>query len=424
MEVAANKPRLSIRLFGGAVLTVACLYWGRDLFIPIALAVLVSFLLAPAVEWLVRRHVPNGLAVGVVTSFAGLLCVGVLILVSMQVVDLATKLPDYKDNLVTKLRALRQTTGSMKQITATVNELQHELATPTTEPTTAPATVPAKVSTGSGVVPVPTAPPTIAVREPVLVKQVEAGPDMLALVNSTVTPIVAPLATAGMVYVLVLFLLLDRKLVVRRLRLLGRVMHFDVAGEAIDDAAHRVGRYLLMQLIVNACYGAMVALAMWAVGLPNALLWGFIATLLRYIPYIGPVLAATLPILLSVAVFPDWKRPLIVTGCFVVAETCTNMVLEPLLYGKGTGVSTIGVVLATFFWGWLWDGIGLVLAMPITVLLVVVGRHIGALATLAHMLSSEEPMTTAIPTDAPGEASASAKAEVSLPASGVAPAQP
>ena len=209
------------------------------------------------------------------------------------------------------------------------------------------------------------------------------------------SPLLGPLGTAGLVILLVIFMLLKREdLRSRLIRLLGQG-RISATTRAMEDADQRVSRYLLMQLLVNVTFGIAVAVGLFFIGMPNAILWGAFATVLRFIPYIGPWIAAAFPIVLSLAVSPSWMMPLLTLGLFVVLELISNNVVEPWLYGSSTGISSFALIVAAVFWTWLWGPIGLLLATPLTVCLVVMGRHAPRLAFLSVMLSDEEALSPA-----------------------------
>ena len=202
-------------------------------------------------------------------------------------------------------------------------------------------------------------------------------------------PLVAPIATAGLVVVFVIFMLLQREdLRDRIIRLVGAS---DVARatEAMDDAAKRISRYLLMQLVINVLYGIPVGIGLYFIGVPNPILWGLLATVLRFIPYLGPVIAALFPIALSFAVAPGWTLPLLTIALFVTLELFSNNVLEPWLYGSSTGLSPVAVLVAAVFWTTLWGPVGLLLSTPLTVCLVVLGRHVPQLGFFDVLLGDE-----------------------------------
>jgi hypothetical protein len=214
-------------------------------------------------------------------------------------------------------------------------------------------------------------------------------------VQVIIAPLLGPLGTAALVLLLVIFMLLKREdLRSRLIRLIGQG-RISATTRAMDDAGGRVRRYLVMQLVVNVAYGIPVALGLYFIGVPNAVLWGASATALRFIPYVGPWIAATIPISLALAVSPGWVMPLLTLGLFVLLELLSNNVMEPWLYGSSTGVSPIALIFAAVGWTWLWGPVGLVLATPMTVCLVVMGRHIPRLSFLSVLLSDEEALTPA-----------------------------
>ena len=204
-----------------------------------------------------------------------------------------------------------------------------------------------------------------------------------------VGPLISPLATAGIVIVFVIFMLLKREdLRDRVIRLVGS-RDLPRTTQALDDAARRVGRYLLMQLVVNTTYGIPIGIGLWLIGIPNPILWGMLCTVLRFVPYIGPVIAAFFPLALAIAVDPGWSTLLWAGALFIVVELISNNVIEPWLYGSSTGLSPVAVIAAAVFWTWLWGPIGLLLSTPLTVCLVVLGRHVPQLAFLDVLLGNE-----------------------------------
>ena len=210
-----------------------------------------------------------------------------------------------------------------------------------------------------------------------------------------IAPLLGPLGRAALVLLLVIFMLLRREDLRRRLiRLIGKG-RISAATHAMDDAGSRVFRYLFMQLVVNVSYGIPVAIGLYFIGVPNAVLWGACATVLRFIPYIGPWIAAAIPVALSLAVSPNWTMPLLTIGLFVVLELLSNNVMEPWLYGTSTGVTPIALIIAAVFWTWLWGPVGLILSTPLTVCLVVMGRRVPSLSFLSVLLSDEEALTPA-----------------------------
>jgi predicted PurR-regulated permease PerM len=301
-----------------------------------------------------------------------------------QLVDLAAKLPDYKENIQIKLRSIKVPTGGVfTRFSETVEELRKDLpGAENLTPTVAKPQTPAVVTPR----PAPAA------------ESVQIEPSSLSLtglVQYLITPLLGPLGKAALVVLLVVFMLLRREDLRRRLiRLIGKG-HISAATHAMEDAGARVSRYLLMQLVVNVSYGIPVAIGLYFIGVPNAVLWGAFAAVLRFIPYIGPWIAAVLPITLSLAVSPNWTMPLLTIGLFIVLELLSNNLMEPWLYGSSTGVTPIALIVAAVFWTWLWGPVGLVLSTPLTVCLVVIGRNVPRLSFLSVVLSDEEALTPA-----------------------------
>ena len=307
-------------------------------------------------------------------------------MLTRQLVDLATKLPDYKENIQTKLRSFKVPTGGrFTKFSETVEELKKDLPGAKAPDITQ---VPGKPETA--VLTEPSIKPAVPVQ---VIETSKANP--FQLVQVIIAPLLGPLGTAALVLLLVIFMLLKREdLRSRLIRLIGQG-RISATTRAMDDAGARVTRYLLMQLVVNVTYGIPVAIGLYFIGVPNAVLWGACATVLRFIPYVGPWIGAAIPIALSLAVSPGWIMPLLTLGLFVVLELLSNNVMEPWLYGSSTGVSPIALIFAAVCWTWLWGPVGLVLATPMTVCLVVMGRHIPRLSFLSVVLSDEEALTPA-----------------------------
>jgi predicted PurR-regulated permease PerM/methylmalonyl-CoA mutase cobalamin-binding subunit len=364
---------------------IATLYIGRSLLIPLALAALLAFLLVPFVTRLERWLGRVGAVLLAVTLILAAAGAGGWML-SQQLVDLAVKLPDYKQNIQTKLRSFKvSATGRFAKFSETVEELKKDL--PGAE--------------DPGISQVPGQPETAvltawSVKPAVPVQVIEMNrANPFQLVQIIIAPLLGPIGTAGLVVLLVIFMLLKREdLRGRLIRLIGQG-RISATTRAMDDAGARVTRYLLMQLIVNVTYGIAVAIGLYFIGVPNAALWGTSAAMLRFIPYVGPWIGASIPIALSLAVSPGWIMPLLTLGLFLVLELLSNNVMEPWLYGSSTGVSPIALIFAAIGWTWLWGPVGLVLATPMTVCLVVMGRHIPRLSFLSVLLSDEEALTPA-----------------------------
>jgi predicted PurR-regulated permease PerM len=375
MPVGPAAPPISpAALIALLVVVVGALYLGQDILIPLALAILLSFMLAPIVIRLRRwglGRIPSVIAV-VVLLLVALLGLGSI--VASQVVHLAENLPRYEWNLRAKIRDLRiavPSGGVVERTTDMLRDLGEEL-----QEATKPEGEGASARKEEPVKPVP-----VQVQRP--------APPPLQTLRELGGPLIGPIATAGLVLVFVIFMLLQREdLRDRLIRLVGAS---DVARttEAMNDAAKRISRYLLMQLVINVLYGIPVGVGLYFIGVPNPILWGLLATILRFIPYVGPVLAALIPIALSFAVAPGWTVPALTIALFVTLELFSNNVLEPWLYGASTGLSPVAVLVAAVFWTTLWGPVGLLLSTPLTVCLVVLGRHVPQLGFFDVLLGDE-----------------------------------
>lgn len=353
------------------VTTVAALYFGREVFLPIAIALLLTFALAPLVSALKKIGIPRIAAViaSVLGAFAAL---GLFsFIVATQVSELAQNIPVYQTNILTKIRSLKETGvggGILARLSKVVERVGQEIDR---QAPSLPAATPEK-------------PP----REPVPV-EIVARERPLQVLQNIVGPLISPLGSAGLIIVVVIFMLLEREdLRDRFIRLVG---YGDLhrTTEALQDAAKRVGRYLLMQLVVNIVYAVPIAIGLWALGIPNALLWGLLALALRFVPYIGPIIGMLLPLFLALAVAPGWSLVLWTAALFVVMELITGNIIEPWLYGSRTGLSPLAIIVAAIFWTWLWGPLGLILSTPLTVCLVVLGRHVPQFEFLDVLFGNE-----------------------------------
>ncbi|NJC34482.1 putative PurR-regulated permease PerM [Sphingomonas jejuensis] len=355
-QVPALSGLLALAVF---VVVVAGLFFARDVLIPITLAVLLSFVLSPIVVLLRRLRLPRGLAIftAVLAALATLGAIGTL--VGMQAASLATNAPAYAETIQGKVdRAQRFATDRLKLLSEE-----------------APAAAPADPDLVRG-----------TRTQPLHVRVVEPQVPVLEQIGGYLEPVVAPFETFVIVLVVAIFMLMQKEdLRDRLIRLFGSSdLHRTTA--AMDDAAARLSRYFLSQLAVNASFGTVVALGLWAIGLPVPALWGILAGVLRFVPYIGALLGAALPLAVAAGLEPGWTTVLMVAALFVVLEPLIGYVIEPLLYGHSTGLSPLSVVLAAVFWTWIWGPVGLVLSMPLTLLLVVLGRHIPSLEFLDVLL--------------------------------------
>ena len=381
---AIRKTRLSPMF--GVLLAITVLYLAREVFIPLSLAVLLGFLLSPLVKHLERWHMRRSLAVAavVVSSLAGLGLVGFV--VSEQLVNVFNQIPAYKDNIRDKLVALSGGHNtSLNKVKNSVQELGKELSASTLEP--APNPSPAEhqskdLAGQSHPLPFP-------------VEIVEPPATVLQAARAVVGPLIVPLGTALMVIVFTVFMLLHQADLRNRLIRLTAPRELNVMTQALDDATERVSKFLLTEFIVNTTFGVLVAVGLYFVGLPNALLWGVLAGSLRFIPYLGTIIGGALPFILALAVFPDWKQPLIVLGFYLAIEIVTFNLVEPWAYGARTGISPLAILVAAVFWTTLWGPVGLLLSTPLTVCVVVLGRYVPQLEFLFVLLGDEPVMPTA-----------------------------
>jgi predicted PurR-regulated permease PerM len=352
------------------MVTTGFLYWARPVLVPIALAVLLAFLLSPLVTWLQRRKIPRVPAVFSVTIAAGVV-VGLLSWIfTAQVVHLAEQLPAYQENVTKRIEEIRD--QGQDSLFRKVQRFIDGVTLAATKPDRPPVAA-------NGETPQP-------------VVLVGTGDWSLTPLFSALGPVVEPMATAGLVIVLVIYILIERESVRDRLlRLVGQG-HMTVTTKAMDDAGHRISRYLLAQFCLNAAFGVFIAGGLWFIGVPHALLWGFMSAFLRYIPFLGPWLAAILPVSLSLMTAPGWTQPVLVVMLFVAFELLSNLVVEPLVYGRSIGVSQSSLIVAIAFWAWLWGPLGLVLAAPLTVCLVILGKYVPALKFFDILLGDDPPL--------------------------------
>jgi predicted PurR-regulated permease PerM len=354
----------TLQVFLALIVTVAVLRYAQDVFVPIALAILLTFLLAPMVERLQRWHVNRALAVIFSVSVAVCIAVAILYVVFDQFTDLVRELPRYRRQLRTNLSdIIGLFRGGVSGTTEAVEQISRELRR--------------------------VAPPA-PVGDVSRVQVIEAPPaNAIAAAANVVAPLLKPVATIAVVIVFVIFMLLRLPDLRDRIIMLLGSRNLRVTTEALDDAAKRVSRYLIMQTAINAWQGVWVTVGLMMIGVPNAMLWGALTMALRFIPYVGPWIAAAAPVALSIAVFDNWQQPVLVAGLFVFLELISNMVLEPWLYGSRTGVSPVALLVAATFWTWLWGAVGLFLAIPLTVCLVVMGKYIPQLSFLQVLLGDQ-----------------------------------
>ncbi|MCJ2066758.1 AI-2E family transporter [Methylobacterium sp. J-088] len=354
------------------VATMAALYLGRDILVPVTLAILLSFVLVPAVRLLRRLRVPRVAAVMlvVVIVFGALFGIGSLI--ASEASQLAADLPRYTQTMRTKIKDLRGATagtGSLSRIVDMVQDLSATLQPP-------PA---AEIKGEPG-----------SRTHPLTVEITPARANVVDTLQTFAGPLVHPLATTGLILIFTIFILLQREdLRNRAIRLAGGSEDLRRTTAAIDDATGRLSRFFLAQLALNLAFGVVIGVGLWVIGVPSPTLFGVLAAILRFVPYIGAAISALLPLILAAAVDPGWSMVIATAALFLVVEPICGHVIEPLLYGHSTGLSPVAVILAATIWTFLWGPIGLVLATPLTVCLVVLGRHVERLWYLDVLLGDQ-----------------------------------
>jgi predicted PurR-regulated permease PerM len=338
-------------------LLLGVLYWARAVLVPLAVAALFAFLLTPVVSALQRRGLSHSIAVLLVVVMAVSALGGIGWVLADQVHSLARELPKYRSNIRQKAADLRDVgrSGVLAGLQRLMDDVAGEMergASPDDRRKPTPVIV-------------------IADRQAVL-RQLGGW--------------VNPLVTAGLVLALTVFMLIRQvELRARVIQLVGG-SRLPVATKAIDEAAERIAHYVFFQTVINGTFGCAVALGLFLIGLPYAVLWGFLAAVLRFIPYVGAWVAALLPLTLALAVFQGWRQPLLVLGLFAVLEPLIFLVVEPVVYGTKTGVSDVALLVSALFWTWLWGPVGLLLATPLTVCLAVLGKYVPALDFVGVLL--------------------------------------
>lgn len=342
------------------VLIVVVLSRAASIFVPLALATVIAFALAPVVRRL-ERTIGRMAAVAVVVV-TGLAAVGGFsYLLERQVVGLSSDMTKYSDSIQRKMIALRGTDGSglgalAKSVDRAVRNLDEQVVADQTA-------------------------------RPVRVVPAEAT--AFERVESALAPVVEPLARAGIVLVLVIFFLIKREdLRDRFIRLIGRA-HVTLTTRALDEAGHRVGQFLAQQSVINGGFGVAVAVGLLGIGIPYAALWGFLAAVLRFVPFVGTLFAMVIPAALAFAQFPGWWQMLATLGLFLGLDVLTAYAVEPIVIGAKTGVSSMAMLVSAIFWSWLWGPVGLVLSTPLTVCLAVLGKHVPRLSRLAVLLDDQ-----------------------------------
>lgn len=353
-----------------AAIVIAGLYFGRPVLEPLALAVLLSLLLAPAVRWLQRHRIGRVTAVFATVVLTVVVVFGLAAAVGDEVIGLARDLPKYENNITGKIRSLHGVPGAgvVGRATQVLQDLGKELA---------PLEGSGTVSGGAG-----------ETRQPVPVEVRSTEPALFQILENVVGPLLLPLGFAGLVLMFAILILLKREDLRDRLLRLAGVRDLQRTTAAMNEAAERLSKYLLMQLAVGVCFGLPIGIGLAVIGVPGAPLWGVLGVALRFIPYLGGPMTALVPAILAVAVDPGWSILLWTVLLFAAAEVVLANVVEPWIYGRTTGLSAVAVIVASVFWTWLWGPVGLLLATPLTVCLVVLGRYVPQLQFLDVLLGN------------------------------------
>ncbi|TDR94956.1 AI-2E family transporter [Enterovirga rhinocerotis] len=373
-EVEGKGPRFNASALVAAGIVVAGLYLAREVLVPFVIAVLLSFVLAIPVRLLQGFGLGRAFPVALVVLLAFLALFGIATVVASQATDLAGELPRYQSTIREKIGAMKSAasgSGPLERFADMLQNLSEEFGRK-----------PAATDN-------PTAPP---IQKPIPVEITTQSSPITTLLN-VISPVLHPLAMTGLVIVFTVFMLLQRgDLRNRAIRLAGsRDLQRTTA--AMNDAATRLSRFFLVQVLLNGSFGIVVGIGLWLIGVPSPILWGILAAISRFIPYVGVVIATLGPLVLAAAVDPNWTMLVITAIFFGVSEFLLGQVIEPLVYGHSTGLSPIAVIASVTFWTWLWGPIGLLLATPLTVCLVVLGRHVERLAFLDVMLGDRPPLT-------------------------------
>jgi predicted PurR-regulated permease PerM len=346
---------------------VAALYLAKGLLVSLTLAVLLSFLLSPGCDWLERRRLGR-IPTVFVTVFVGFAVLGAVVWTAVvQMTDLAPRMPEYQDNIQAKLKSVNHYfIAALSKVTKSAEDVQQNLP---------------KEEQAEG--------PQGTQERPYSVRILSPTASPLQVLGGTFGKLIEGLGSAAIVFVLVVFFLVRREdLRDRFIHLVGKAQ-VHLTTPMLEDAAKRVSRFLSMLFLVNVTFGIAVGIGLYLIGVPNAILWGILAATLRFVPYLGAWIAAAAPIGLAMAVSTGWLAPILTFGLFAVLELFCGNILEPWLYGKGTGVSPVAVVVAAVFWTWLWGVAGLLLATPLTVCLLVIGKHVPQLSFLGILLGDE-----------------------------------
>ena len=388
---SVKRMRSNVSELLAAFLIVASLYFAREVLIPLCLAGLITFLLAPIASWLERFRLPRSVSGILVIGLTSLSACSLGWVVLGQVYNLALELPRYQENITQKVNASHLHSAS--KLTTTVQmlgEVSRQISDSNTDKSvSSPASGPVRRGDSDALAKPLLASSLPASTRPVPVQIEDAKTSWVSVAVSEIHPLIGPATSAFAVIIFVVFMLLARDDIRdRTVRLMGSD-RIHVTTVAMTDAASRVSRYLLMQFVVNLGYGLVVGVALWTIGIPHPLLWAVTTFLFRFIPYIGILAAGAGPVLMALAVSPHWSTAGWTLGVYIVLELLAANAVEPCLYGASTGVSALAILVAAIFWTWLWGIPGLLLSTPLTVCLIVIGQHVPRLEFLGVLFGEK-----------------------------------
>ena len=358
---------------GLAAIIVAGIYFGEPILMPAALAILLAFALAPLVAWLRSLRLGRIPSVIVTVLFAFVVIGAFGTYIVMEFAQLARAMPRYERNIEHKINTIRDAASSngwLAGALAMLQRLDNDLSAPVT----------------------PAAAPKTPAERPLVVEVRPHDDTPLQVVESIVGPLLEPLATAGIVIIFVVFILLQKEDLRDRFIQLAGSRDLRRATLAIDDGATRLSRYLLMQTAINACFGILIGSGLWLIGIPNAGLWGLIGMMFRFVPYVGVPVASVIPIAVAFAIDPNWGRVFYTAALYFGIEFILGQAVEPVVYGRSIGLSATAIIVAATFWTWVWGPVGLLLSTPLTMCLVVLGRHVDQLKFLDVILGDRPPL--------------------------------
>jgi len=371
--ISQNNATASSRLLTliAVVVVIAGLYFGRQILIPLAFAMVLTFLLTPVVSRLEKCRLGRVPSVLLVLAFAFALVGAVGWIITGQLMNIVDQFPSYKSNIHDRIQSIRVSNGGpLRNATNTVAELSDELSG------ASESAADRKIWKNSGGRPIP-------------VQVAQPPSNARQYLRVIIGPLTGVFATAAMVIIFTLFMLVKREDLRNRVIQLAGHGRLHVVTQALDDGSRRLSRYLLLQFLMNAMYGVIFGSGLYWIGIPHALLWGVLSGLLRFVPCVGSPIATTFPMGMALAVFPGWNQTGLVLGLFVVLELIVANIAEPWLYGAHTGISSLAILVAAVFWAILWGPVGLILSTPLTVCLILMGRYVPQLSFLDVLLGDE-----------------------------------